>query len=96
MLKHKRSKGFNPIVINPSDRITLLVIYQSLHMAARHQTYLAPAPLVRARAKEWLAKVGVTTTKTMRWKTLLDLFCDYYRPLLPIDAENNPAPDQRD
>lgn len=91
MPKHK-TKRFKPFVINPSDRITLLVIYQSLHMAARHQVYLAPAPLVRERAHEWLSKVGVTTTKTMRWKTLLDLFCDHYRSLLPIDKDNDPLP----
>lgn len=88
----KPAPRFNPFVINRSDRITLLVIYQSLHMAARHQTYLAPAPLVRARAKEWLDKVNEPTNPRMRWNTLLNLFCDYYRDLLPIDADNNPLP----
>jgi hypothetical protein len=85
-------KPFKPFTIDHMDSITILSLYQSLHMADRHKMYLAPAWLVRQSAATWLAKVGVTLPKGARWKTLLDEVCDAYRAILPIDADNNPLP----
>jgi len=89
MSKRKRFKAFT---IDHMDSIQLLVCYQSLHMAHHHKTYLAHPSLVRHTTKVWLGKVGIETSPTARWGTLLRLFCDAYRPLLPIDKDNNPLP----
>jgi hypothetical protein len=85
-------KPFKPFTIDHMESITILSLYQSLHMADRHKMYLAPAWLVRQSATTYLAKVGVTVPKGARWKTLLDEVCDAYRAILPIDADNNPLP----
>jgi hypothetical protein len=83
-------KGFKPFAINHMDSITILCTYQSLHMAARHQMYLAHPQTIRQSAHHWLEKVGVTVSKGARWNTLLTEFCDNFRSILPIDAFNNP------
>ena len=85
-------KHFKPFTIDHMDKITILSLYQSLHMADRHKTYLAPAWLVRQSATHWLGKVGIALPKGARWKTILDHVCDVYRGILPIDADNNPLP----
>lgn len=85
-------KPFKPFSIDHMDKITILSLYQSLHMADRHKTYLAPAWLVRQSATHWLGKVGVTLHKQARWKTILNEVCDAYRCILPIDDDNNPLP----
>lgn len=87
-------KPFKPFKIDHMDSITILSLYQSLHMADRHKTYLAPAWLIRQSANTYLAKVGVTVPKGARWKTLLDEICDAYRAILPIDADNNPLSEE--
>jgi hypothetical protein len=84
-------KGFKPFAINHMDSITILCTYQSLHMAARHQMYLAHPSNIRQSAVHWLEKVGVTMSKGARWNTLLKEFCDSFRSILPIDADNNPV-----
>jgi len=89
-------KPFKAFSINHMDSITILSLYQSLHMAARHQTYLAPAWLVRQSATEWLGKVGVTLPKGARWLTILNEICDAYRSILPIDDNNNPINPNKD
>jgi hypothetical protein len=85
-------KGFKPFSIDHMDSITILCIYQSLHMAARHQMYLAHPQTIRQSAHHWLEKVGVHVPKGARWKTLLNEFCDCFRSILPIDADKNPKP----
>ena len=83
-------KGFKPFSINHMDSIAILCTYQSLHMAARHQSYLAHPQMIRQSAIHWLEKVGVTMSPKSRWNSLLNEFCDNFRSILPIDASNNP------